>query len=189
MAFHSGIYTLSLLLTFSLLSPPRLPSIAPVPSPARLSPLGTAPPHPRTWSAKVLLFWCFPSLNPSWWQTRKGWKQIHGGGQRPVQRVHVALQHTSLQFHNNGTWPSPVWCTSLTSPCLSLSLWMVFGSHVFRKLTPLCAFKGWSVHIQAWHCCAARKYSKSPREEHLPTLASLPMNNGCRGVSPRSLSA
>ena len=48
--------TLSLLMTLSFLSSPRLPSTAPVPHPERLSPLRTAPHHPRTSSDKVLIF-------------------------------------------------------------------------------------------------------------------------------------
>ena len=90
-----------------------LPSTAPVPTPARISPLRTAPHHPRTSSAEVLLFWCFPSVNPSWWQTGKGWKRVLGGGQLPMQRVRLLMRHTSLQLHTDGTFPSPVWCTSL----------------------------------------------------------------------------
>ena len=62
---------------------------------------------------KVLLFWCFPSVNPSWWQTGKGWKRVLGGGQLPMQRVRLLMRHTSLQLHTDGTFPSPVWCTSL----------------------------------------------------------------------------
>ena len=46
----------SLLLTFSFISSPRLLSTAPVPNPARLSPLCTAPHHPRASSAKLILF-------------------------------------------------------------------------------------------------------------------------------------
>ena len=65
MAFHPDPCSPSLLLTFSFLSSPRLPSTAPVLTPARLSPLRTAPHHLRTSSAKVLLFWCFPSVNLS----------------------------------------------------------------------------------------------------------------------------
>ena len=59
--------------------------------------------HPRTSSAKVLLFWCFPSLNPSWWQTRKGWKRILGGGQLPLQTVRFSMQHISMQLSIGGT--------------------------------------------------------------------------------------
>ena len=55
-AFHSGTCSLSSLLTLSFLYSPRLPFNAPVPTPARLSPLRTAPHHPRTPSAEVLLF-------------------------------------------------------------------------------------------------------------------------------------
>ena len=46
----------ALLLTLSVLSSPRVPCIVPIPSPARISPLRTAPHHPRTSSAKFLIF-------------------------------------------------------------------------------------------------------------------------------------
>ena len=55
-AFHSGTCSLSLLLTLSFPYTPRPFYTAPVPTPARLSPLRTAPHHPRTSSAEVLLF-------------------------------------------------------------------------------------------------------------------------------------
>ena len=54
MAFNLDTCTLSLPLTLSFLSSPRLPSTAPVPTPVRLSPLRTAPHHLRPSSAKVL---------------------------------------------------------------------------------------------------------------------------------------
>ena len=70
MAFHSETCTLPMLLILSFLSSPWLPSTAPVPTPAYLFPLHTAPHHPRTSSAKLLLFCCFPKglkADP-WWR-------------------------------------------------------------------------------------------------------------------------
>ena len=70
----------------------KVSSIDPVPPPARLSPLRTAPQHTQTSSAKVLPFWCFSSVNRLWWHTGKCWKQILGAGQLPLQTVRLFLQ-------------------------------------------------------------------------------------------------
>ena len=63
--------------------------------------------HSTTSSANIICqgasFLVFPSVNPSWWQTRKGCKRILGGGQLLLQRVRLFLQLTSLQFHIDGT--------------------------------------------------------------------------------------
>ena len=47
----------------------------------------------RTSSAKVLLIWCVPSVNPYWWQSGTGGKRILGWRHLKLQRVHVFLQH------------------------------------------------------------------------------------------------
>ena len=91
---------------------PRLPSTAPVPTPARLSPLRKAPHRPRTSSAKVLLFICFPSENPSLWQTGKGRKRILGGGQQSTAAHLTTVSHWWYMFFK-------VMSTSLTPPCLA----------------------------------------------------------------------
>ena len=104
------VQTLPLAPSF-LLSSPGLLCIAPIP--ARISPLRTSPHDPRTASStEVLLFWCFPSVNPSRWHTGlKGWKRVLGGGQLSLQRVRLFLQHTSLLFRADSKCPSPVWRT------------------------------------------------------------------------------
>ena len=115
MAFHSNTLTLTLQLTLSFLFSMKLPSIVPVPTPACIYPLRTAPHHPRTSSANK----CFFSDTFHQWlhhdgkEERASWKRILGGVQLPRQMVRLFLQHTSLQFRSDGACPLPVWCTSL----------------------------------------------------------------------------
>ena len=104
--------TLSLLLTVSFLSSPRLPSTDQVPTTARLSSLHTSPHHLLTSSAKVLLFWCFPLVNPS---NRKGLTE--DPLRRPTSTAKGSLVPAAHLTTFSHWWyiSFPVWCTSLST--------------------------------------------------------------------------
>ena len=114
--------------------------------------------HSTTSSTNIICqgasFMMFSVSESIMWQTGKVWKRIIGGGYLPLQRVRTFLQHTSLQFRIDGTWPSQIWCTLLQfmmSPLFSMVGIKMLFRHVsgmysssvilfnasFRKFTPV----------------------------------------------------
>ena len=114
--------SLCVLLTLSFLSSPMLPSTAPVPTPARISPLRTAPHHQRTSSPQGASFPMFSVSESIMVANRKGLKA--GPRWRPTSDAKGSLAHAAHLIT-----ASHRWYISFTSmmyfsgtPCLSCSL-------------------------------------------------------------------
>ena len=168
MAYHLDTCTLSLPLTLSFLSFPRLPSTAPVPTPESLSPLRTAPHHLRTYLPRCV-FLMYSVSESIIMANRKGLKADPWWSPTSTAKG-------SLVPAGHLTTVSHCWYMSFTSLIL---LWRPLVSHAPIQLFPRNYVVGFSrsMNIQCKSCCPSLCLSCNCLSAKIASVVDVPFTN------------